>query len=240
MPVYEEGEAGVKYRRWYLLMTVAILVLVALYAYPATARLEPEQPQRYSLYIVKPGDTLQTIAGKVMPGNKDAVKVLEELNGLEPGQELYPGDILNIPDPEGELSEPLGPSYSSLEAANEANRVMEKAMREAARVKRYQIENSRGVKSREMVLEITAYSKDDPGMDGRGIMFTGLPVDKGALAVDPRVIPLGSVVWIPGVGYTVALDTGGAIKGRRADLYIPDRAKALEWGRKTVKVRVLE
>ncbi len=229
-----------KYRRWYVFLTIVVVVLVALYAYPATARLEPEKPQRYSLYVVQPGDTLQSIAGKVLPDSKDAIKVLENLNGLEPGQELNPGDILTVPDPEGELSEPIGPTYSSLEAANEANRVMEKAMREAARVKRYQIENSRGVKSREMVLEITAYSKDDPGMDGRGIMFTRLPVDKGALAVDPRVIPLGSVVWIPGVGYTVALDTGGAIKGRRADLYIPDRAKALEWGRRQVKVRVLE
>lgn len=229
-----------KYRRWYLFMTVAVLVLVAVCAYPATARLEPEQPQRYSLYVVQHDDTLQTIAGKVMPGNKDAVKVLEELNGLEPGQELNPGDILTVPDPEGELSEPIGPTYSSLEAANEANRALEKAMREAARLKRYEIQSSRGVQIREMVLEITAYTANDPGMDGRGIMFTGLPVDCGALAVDPKVIPLGSVVWIPGVGYTVALDTGGAIKGRRADLYIPDRAKALTWGRKIVKVRVLE
>lgn len=99
---------------------------------------------------------------------------------------------------------------------------------------------SRNLEPQEMVLEITAYSKDDPGMDGRGIMFTGLPADHGALAVDPKVIPLGSVVWIPGVGYTVALDTGEAIKGYKADLYIPDREKALEWGRKKVRVKIVK
>lgn len=98
---------------------------------------------------------------------------------------------------------------------------------------------SRNLKPQEMELEITAYTAHDAGMDGRGIMFTGLPADKGALAVDPKVIPLGSVVWIPGVGYTVALDTGGAIKGYKADLYIPDRAKVLEWGRRKVKVRII-
>jgi len=106
-------------------------------------------------------------------------------------------------------------------------------------VRRYELA-SRHLKFRELTLEITAYTAHDLGMDGRGITFTGLPVDKGVLAVDPEVIPLGSIVWIPGVGYVVALDTGGAIKGYRADLYLPDRDSALRWGRRTVKVRVIE
>ena len=106
-------------------------------------------------------------------------------------------------------------------------------------VRRYELA-SRHLKFRELILEITAYTAHDPGMDGRGITFTGLPVDKGVLAVDPEIIPLGSIVWIPGVGYVVALDTGGAIKGYRADLYLPDRESALRWGRRTVKVRVVE
>ncbi|MGB9660696.1 MAG: 3D domain-containing protein [Moorellaceae bacterium] len=99
---------------------------------------------------------------------------------------------------------------------------------------------SRQLKYRELVLEITAYTAHDRGMDGKGMTYTGLPVDRGVLAVDPQVIPLGSIVWIPGVGYTVALDTGSAIKGNRADLFMQDRQKALEWGRRMVKVRVLE
>jgi len=106
-------------------------------------------------------------------------------------------------------------------------------------VRRYELA-SRHLKFRELTLEITAYTANDPGMDGRGMTFTGLPVDKGVLAVDPEIIPLGSIVWIPGVGYVVALDTGGAIKGYRADLYLPDRESALRWGRRTVKVRVVE
>lgn len=224
--------------RWYLFAFIVILTLIAFFAFPAIAR-PGADPQRYSLYVVTEPGTAEDIAAKVLSDNPDGAQTLAELNGLAPSQELQPGDILTIPDQAGELAEPIGPSYSTLEAANEAHRVLEQAMREAARLKRYEI-SSRGVQSREMVLEVTAYTAYDPGMDGKGIMFTGLPVDKGALAVDPEIIPLGSIVWLPGVGYTVALDTGGAIKGRKADLYIPDREMALEWGRKTVKVRVLE
>lgn len=231
-----------KYRSRFLFVTIIVVALVAICNYPAAGRLEIEgkEPQRYSLYVIQPGDSLRDIAGRALPklDNQEALRVLQELNGLEPGQELNPGDIITIPDPKGELSEPVGPVYSSPQAAEEANKALEKAMQEAARMN--QFETSRGIKSRELILEITAYSKDDPGMDGRGIMFTGLPVDGGALAVDPRVIPLGSVVWIPGVGYTVALDTGAAIKGYKADLYIPDRTKALEWGRRKIKVRIIE
>lgn len=98
---------------------------------------------------------------------------------------------------------------------------------------------SRSLAPQEMELEITAYTAHDAGMDGRGITFSGLPVDNGVLAVDPEVIPLGSVVYIPGVGYTVALDTGGAIKGRKADLYVRDTSKAIAWGRRRVKVRII-
>ncbi|GEA17772.1 3D domain-containing protein [Moorella sp. E306M] len=233
-----------KHRSRFLFVTIIVVALVAICNYSAAGRLEIEEkePKRYSLYVIQPGDTLRDIAGRVLPklDNQKALKELEDLNGLEPGQELNPGDIITIPDTNGELSEPVGPVYSSPQAADEASKALEKAMQEAARVKRYQFETSRGIKSRELVLEITAYTANDPGMDGRGIMFTGLPVDRGALAVDPRVIPLGSVVWIPEVGYTVALDVGRAIKGYKADLYIPDKMKALEWGRKMVRVKVLD
>ncbi len=46
----------------------------------------------------------------------------------------------------------------------------------------------------------------------------GLPMQKGIVAVDPRVIPLRSRVYVPGYGIGLAADTGGAIKGRRIDL----------------------
>lgn len=95
-------------------------------------------------------------------------------------------------------------------------------------------------KYREITLEITAYTAHDFSMDGKGITKSGLPVDKGVIAVDPKVIELGSVVWVPGVGYLVALDTGGAIKGYKADIYMESKEEALKWGRRKITVRVFD
>ena len=99
---------------------------------------------------------------------------------------------------------------------------------------------SRGAAHRELAVTATAYTAHDAGMDGRGITYSGLPADLGVVAVDPAVIPLGSVVWVPGAGYNLALDTGGAIKGAKIDVYFKDRDKALAWGRREVKVRIYE
>jgi 3D (Asp-Asp-Asp) domain-containing protein len=55
-----------------------------------------------------------------------------------------------------------------------------------------------------------------------GITATGVPVDRGIVAVDPSVIPLGTRLYIPGYGYAVAADTGGGIRGNMIDLGYPD------------------
>ncbi len=107
---------------------------------------------------------------------------------------------------------------------------------------RPRVEVSRGYINRditEITLELTAYTANDPGMDGKGITRSGLPVDVGVIAVDPKIIPLGTIVWVPNVGYLVALDTGGAIKGYRGDLYMPSREEALKWGRRKVTVKII-
>ena len=63
-----------------------------------------------------------------------------------------------------------------------------------------------------------------------GITYTGTVASEGrTIAVDPDVIPLGSIVEINGVEY-VAEDIGGAIKGDRIDLYFNNHDDALEWG----------
>lgn len=59
------------------------------------------------------------------------------------------------------------------------------------------------------------------------------------IAVDPRVIPLGSRVYVQGYGYAIANDTGGDIKGNRIDVYFPTNAECNSWGRRTVTVTVL-
>ena len=59
------------------------------------------------------------------------------------------------------------------------------------------------------------------------------------IAVDPSVIPLGSRVWVEGYGEAIAGDTGGAIKGHKIDVLMPSDADARNWGRKTVKIVIL-
>jgi uncharacterized protein YabE (DUF348 family) len=69
---------------------------------------------------------------------------------------------------------------------------------------------------------------------------TGHRVARGVVAVDPRVIPLGSRLYIDGYGYGRALDVGGAIKGNRVDLYFPSDAECHRWGVRYVKVYILQ
>ncbi|MDR6999305.1 3D domain-containing protein [Neobacillus niacini] len=60
------------------------------------------------------------------------------------------------------------------------------------------------------------------------------------IAVDPSVIPLGSKVWVEGYGVAIAGDTGGAIHGHRIDILKPTKSQALAFGRRTVKVIILD
>lgn len=66
----------------------------------------------------------------------------------------------------------------------------------------------------------------------------GVPVRKGVVAVDPRLIPLGTKLHVPGYGPSLAADVGIAIKGRIIDLWFPTTAEASEWGRRTVTITV--
>jgi 3D (Asp-Asp-Asp) domain-containing protein len=73
-----------------------------------------------------------------------------------------------------------------------------------------------------------------------GITKTGLPAGHGVVAVDPRVIPLGTKLYIPGYGHAVAGDIGGAINGRRIDLGFNHLDDALRFGRREITVYIVE
>jgi 3D (Asp-Asp-Asp) domain-containing protein len=92
-----------------------------------------------------------------------------------------------------------------------------------------------------MYVSATAYTAYCPGCSGTtatGIDLRAHP-DAKVVAVDPNIIPLGTKLYIEGYGYAVAGDTGGAIKGKHIDLFMPSREDALKWGRRTVKVTIL-
>jgi 3D (Asp-Asp-Asp) domain-containing protein len=95
----------------------------------------------------------------------------------------------------------------------------------------------RRVKS--MVLTATGYSPHPSENGGYTVTATGLPISYGAAAVDPRVIPLGTKLYVEGYGYAFACDVGGAIKGKRIDLAYDSYRLANTKGRKKVKVWIL-
>jgi len=88
-------------------------------------------------------------------------------------------------------------------------------------------------------VQLTAYSSDfestgkNPGDPEYGITSSGSTVSEGTtIAVDPTVIPMGWWVYIEGIGYRKAEDTGSAVKGKIIDVFLDDPKEMDEFGRK--------
>ena len=76
----------------------------------------------------------------------------------------------------------------------------------------------------------------------KGQTASGITVRRGIIAADPKVLPLGSIVRLHAGKYSgiyTVLDTGGAIRGQRIDIYFPSRAEAIKFGKRRIKVEVL-
>ena len=84
----------------------------------------------------------------------------------------------------------------------------------------------------------TAYTANCAGCSGT--TASGRPAGHGIVAVDPRVIPLGTRLYIPGYGHAVAGDTGGAIRGYRIDLGFNSDAAAYQFGRRPITVYLIK
>ena len=82
---------------------------------------------------------------------------------------------------------------------------------------------------RTLTVSATAYTL-------RGRTATGLPTSWGIVAVDPNVIPLGTRMTIPGYGEAIAADTGSAVRGATIDVWVPDGAAAVAFGRRTITI----
>lgn len=106
--------------------------------------------------------------------------------------------------------------------------------------------------SENVVMEATAYDLSyqstgkRPGDRGYGITASGMKAGPGVVAVDPKVIPLGTKLYIESMdstkdyGYAVAGDTGGAIKGNRIDLFFHSAGDVRQFGRRNVRVKILK
>jgi len=136
---------------------------------------------------------------------------------------------------------------SSLES--QINTIQENIRKERAAAKARILDEQRTIVSApqapsasgtEIYMNATAYSYQDT----KGhVTSLGYDIRKNPnmklIAVDPNVVPLGSKVWVEGYGVAIAGDTGGAIKGHRIDILMPSHKAAVSFGRRTVKIKVL-
>jgi len=175
------------------------------------------------IHIVKKGDTLFDIA-------KDNNLTVDELmkNNTLSSELIKPGDKLVL------TGSKVASANTTVQSSPEA------AKSQASAPAKAEAPTAAAVK--EMTVTATAYTAFCEGCSGvtsTGIDLRANPNQK-VIAVDPKVIPLGSRVWVEGYGEAIAGDIGSAIKGNIIDVFIPEKEDALNWGRKTVKIKVLD
>lgn len=167
-------------------------------------------------YTVTAGDNLYRISLKHNI-SLDSLTTWNDLNG----ELIYPGDVLIV---SGNIAD-----TGTAQTEEEKNTVAIVPTPPPA---------SEG---KEMLVTATAYTAYCTGCSGTtayGIDLRTNPNQK-VIAVDPKVIPLGTKVWVEGYGEAIAGDIGGAIKGNKIDVFIPSYTNAMEWGVKKVKLKVL-
>ncbi|MBE3093042.1 MAG: 3D domain-containing protein [Chloroflexi bacterium] len=87
---------------------------------------------------------------------------------------------------------------------------------------------------------VSGYSANDPVQGTNNITATGKEIKEGMVAVDPKVIPLGTKIEIKDMGIFIAEDTGGKINGNRIDIYFDTKKEAKEFSRKGIWVRIID
>ncbi|PSL40439.1 3D (Asp-Asp-Asp) domain-containing protein [Planomicrobium soli] len=195
-----------------------------------------QQAAEKSSYIVQSGDTLFKIA----QAHGISLDALMSWNGIT-GHWIYPGDKLVV---KGGTPISVPTPVESAAPAEKVEKAAAPAQKAAAPAKKAAVTKASAepVSGKEMTVTATAYTAFCAGCSG--ITATGQDLrsnpNQKVIAVDPTVIPLGSKVWVEGYGTAIAGDTGGAIKGNKIDLFIPSQDAAINFGRKTVKIKILK
>ena len=202
------------------------------------------QTQEPELYTVKKGDNLYRIALNY----NLSVQSLMSLNDLT-SELIFPGDELKIIGGEIDRTNEeekvvatapvTTPAPTTRTAPTQKSNVSQPVEQSREEV---QVSSAGEEAVKEMTVTATAYTAYCTGCSGTtatGIDLRANP-NQRVIAVDPRVIPPGSKVWVEGYGEAIAGDTGGAIKGNKIDVFVPTKADAYKWGRKQVKIRIVE
>lgn len=161
-------------------------------------------------YTVKSGDTLSVIAKK----HNVSVSNLKSWNNLT-SNTIHPKQTLKVVAEKKTASKAVAKTPSR----SDSDKV----------VKEFTVSAS----------AFTANCNGCSGITATGINLKSNP-DMKVIAVDSSVIKLGTKVHVEGYGYAIAGDTGGSIKGNKIDVFFPTKAEAYKWGRKDVKIKILE
>ncbi|WP_282171352.1 3D domain-containing protein [Cytobacillus firmus] len=176
----------------------------------------------------------KTAAASEQKSEQPAVKQTQPAEKSQPAPEAKPVAESN--------PEPAKPAAESKPASEPAKPAAEsKPAAEPASEKPAETANDEAPQ-KVLNMEATAYTANCEGCSG--ITATGINLkenpDQKVISVDPTVIPLGTKVHVEGYGEAVAGDTGGAIKGNKIDIFMPSQEDAINFGRKTVKVTILD
>ncbi|WP_394557101.1 LysM peptidoglycan-binding and 3D domain-containing protein [Priestia aryabhattai] len=186
-------------------------------------------PSNSKSYKVQPGDTMWSVAQR----HGISISQLKQWNNLS-SNTIYINQVLQVGGQAAAQAKPSTPSPATPSTPSTSAPSTSTPAPAPA-------QESKSV-SKEITVEATAYTAYCAGCSG--ITATGIDLrsnpNRKVIAVDPRVIPLGSRVYVEGYGEAIAGDTGGAIKGTRVDLFMASQSSALNWGRKTVKLQILD
>ena len=129
----------------------------------------------------------------------------------------------------------------------EQNEIVEQGTAQYLATSRGNIRFAKAIKMSSTAYDATFESTGkNPGDKHYGITRSGTTVRPGVVAVDPKVIPLGTKLYVKSLngsadyGFAIAEDTGGAIKGNKIDLYMEDPKDVKKYGRKNVEVYILD
>lgn len=195
-------------------------------------------------YTVKYGDTLSVIA-EAMDVSLDA---LIRVNDIQNANLIYAGTTIKFSSDKQEVVVKTEEEEHTYKVEDNTEVVEVKAVEPTPQTATSQeVQTTTTTQAAPAVtegytltVEATAYSYAEAGLSSYTADGTNLVNDPMVIAVDPRVIPLGTMVEIPGYGVFRAADTGGAIVGNKIDVHFPTVAQTYNFGRRTITIRILK
>lgn len=191
-------------------------------------------------HVVAPSDTLWGLSVKYY-GSENYIDKIAADNAIEDTDMIYDGEVLLINTDKDATVAPKATNESN--ESNESTEVTETQTEETPVTEAANTDSASNYSDTTMYMEATAYSSDPADSLGGGIYTaTGqnLLENPMAVAVDPSVIPLGTHLYVEGYGEAYAVDTGGAIQGNIIDVHFSSYAQCEAWGRRQVKVTILD